>query len=388
MSLIRPIALLISLALLLTAVPGASAGPVLEPPSEQPERISFRGGGATAAVISRTAEHTYVIPTEVLSEVAKGRLDRSLFDVKGLIEQGYDDARRKTLPVIVQYDGSPATARTRAKNDAFAGTTKSGLLTSIGARAAQVTKGPAFWRSISDPAPRTKSQLVEPQIRTIRLDRRMKAALDQSVAQIGAPASWLRGFTGQGVKVAVLDTGIDKTHPDLEGRVVAEANFSGSPDTLDRVGHGTHVASTIAGTGAASQGKYRGVAPNAALLNRKVLDDEGSGTDSSIIAGMEWAAAQGAKVVNVSLGGEPTDGTDPVAQAVNTLSRQTGALFVVAAGNCFDTTPGQIDSPASADAALAVANLTWSGCVVSPLPGFLRRLCQRDVAGRRRSAGL
>lgn len=78
---------------------------------------------------------------------------------------------------------------------------------------------------------------------------------------------------------------------------------------------------------------------------------------------MEWATAQGAKVVNVSLGGEPTDGIDPVAQAVNTLSRQTGALFVVAAGNCFDTTPGQIASPASADAALAVANLTRDGGV-------------------------
>ncbi|MFI7061950.1 S8 family serine peptidase [Kribbella sp. NPDC050124] len=389
MRLIRPIALLTGLALLLPASPGAGAGPVLEPLEQptrststatvtlitgdrvevesspgQPERVSFRGGGGTtAAVISRTAEHTYVIPTDVMSEVAMGRLDRALFDVKGLIRQGYDDAHRETLPVIVQYAGAPAAARTQAKTDSFAGTTKSRLLSSIGARAAHVSKGPAFWRSISAPAPGTKSQLVEPQIRTIRLDRRMKAALDQNVAQIGAPASWQRGFTGKGVKVAVLDTGIDKTHPDLQGRVGAEGNFSDSPDTVDRVGHGTHVASTIAGTGAASQGKYRGVAPDTTLLNGKVLDDEGFGTESGLIAGMEWAIAQGAKVVNLSLGGDPTDGTDAVAQAVNTLSRQTGALFVAAAGNCFDTTPGQVGSPASADAALAVANLTRDGGV-------------------------
>ncbi|NEA31252.1 S8 family serine peptidase [Streptomyces sp. SID13031] len=400
MHLIRPVALLASLALLLTAPPGAGAEPVREsrkqptrPPGTamvtlitgdrvevestpgQPERVSFRGGGAaTAAVISRTAEHTYVIPTEVLSEVAKGRLDRALFDVKGLIQQGYDDAHRKTLPVIVQYAGSPATARTQAKKDTFSGTTKSRLLTSIGARATQVIKGSAFWGSISDPVPRTKSHRVEPQIRTIRLDRRIKAALDQSVTQIGAPASWQRGYTGKGIKVAVLDTGIDKTHPDLEGRVGAQANFSDSPDTLDRVGHGTHVAGTIAGTGTASQGKYRGVAPDTTLLNGKVLDDDGYGTDSSIITGMEWATTQGAKVVNLSLGGEPTDGTDPVAQAVNTLSRQTGALFVVAAGNCFDKTPGQIASPASAEAALAVGNLTRDGGInETSCPGPRRR---------------
>ena len=181
--------------------------------------------------------------------------------------------------------------------------------------------------------------------------------------QIGAPAAWQRGYTGKGVKVAVLDTGIDKTHPDLRDRVAAEANFSDSTDAVDRDGHGTHVASTIAGSGAASEGKYRGVAPDATLLNAKVLDDGGFGSDSGIIAGMEWATAQGAKVLNLSLGGWPSDGTDPLSQAVDALTRQTGALFVVAAGNCFSSDPGQISAPGAADLALTVGSLERDGAV-------------------------
>ncbi|MFD0539314.1 S8 family serine peptidase [Actinomadura luteofluorescens] len=128
--------------------------------------------------------------------------------------------------------------------------------------------------------------------------------------QVGAPQAWSAGYTGEGAKVAVLDTGVDAGHPDLQGRIAETRNFSESADAADRVGHGTHVASTVAGTGAASRGERRGVAPRADLLIGKVLDDEGSGTDSSVIAGMEWAAPR-ADVVNMSLGGAPTDGTDP-----------------------------------------------------------------------------
>jgi subtilisin family serine protease len=82
---------------------------------------------------------------------------------------------------------------------------------------------------------------------------------DESDAQIGAPAAWSGGYDGTGVKVAILDTGIDTTHPDLVGKVVASQDFV--PDDAgitDHFGHGTHVASIIAGSGAASGGKYKG----------------------------------------------------------------------------------------------------------------------------------
>ena len=187
------------------------------------------------------------------------------------------------------------------------------------------------------------------------LDRRFRATdLDPNLTQIGAPAAWSAGLTGEGVKVAVLDTGIDTTHPDLRGgKVVAEANFSEADSTTDHYGHGTHVASIVAGTGSRSGGDRKGVAFEASLLNGKVLDDFGFGSESGIIAGMEWAARQRARVVNMSLGGWPTDGSDPMSQAVTRLTSRYRTLFVVAAGN---SGPGDqtVEAPGVATAALTV----------------------------------
>jgi subtilisin family serine protease len=120
------------------------------------------------------------------------------------------------------------------------------------------------------------------------LDGQRKLSLDVSVPQIGAPAAWKAGLDGAGVTVAVLDSGIDATHPDLKDQISQARNFTTVPDTDDTVGHGTHVASTIAGTGAASGGRYRGVAPGAKLLVGKVCTDVCE--DSDILAGMAWAA--------------------------------------------------------------------------------------------------
>ena len=112
------------------------------------------------------------------------------------------------------------------------------------------------------------------------------------------------------------------------------------------------MASTIAGSGAASGGKYRGVAPDATLLDGKVCEDNGC-ADSAILAGMQWAAVEKqAAVVNLSLGGSDTPEVDPLEEAVQTLTAQTGTLFVIAAGN--DGTDGSVGSPGTADAALAV----------------------------------
>ncbi|WP_055701308.1 S8 family serine peptidase, partial [Streptomyces silaceus] len=156
-------------------------------------------------------------------------------------------------------------------------------------------------------------------------------------------------------KVAVLDTGVDAGHPDLKGRVTESKSFIAGEEVADRNGHGTHVASTVGGSGAASDGnKEKGVAPGASLAVGKVLSDEGFGSESEIIAGMEWAAKDiDAKIVSMSLGSqEASDGTDPMAAAVNSLSKETGALFVVAAGNT--GAPSSIGSPGAADSALTI----------------------------------
>ena len=282
-----------------------------------------------------TAEGLRVVPADAVPMLADGRLDADLFDVERLVAQGYGDATTPTLPLIVQSAG---TARAL-------GATSGVALPSIGATAVRADKKTlgAFW------AGRTRRTAGATKI---WLDGQVKATLDRSTAQIGAPTAWQAGLDGRGVKVAVLDTGADPTHPDLAGKVALARDFSGSPDTVDHFGHGTHVAATVAGTGAASGGSRKGVAPGAQLLIGKVLDDTGSGYESSIIEGTQWATAEGAKVVNMSLGGGPTDGTDPMAAAVDELSAATGALFVVAAGN--DGADYTVGTPGSAPSALTV----------------------------------
>lgn len=332
-------------------------------PPGKPEAVSFEPGPdsrSDSAVITRTGGHTFVIPSAAAADVSSGRLDRTLFDVTTLLAEHRDDARTATMPVIIRYAGDGAASLGRARQAKVPGATKTKVLTSLGARAASVRKTSTkeFWSSLTaGPAAR-----VAGTVERVSLDRRVKVSVDQSVPQIGAPAAWQRGLTGKGVKVAVLDTGLDPTHPDLAGRIGGSANFSEATDAVDHNGHGTHVASTVAGNGSASGGKYKGVAPEATLLNGKVLDDDGSGSYSGIIAGMEWATSQGAAVVNLSLGSdEPSDGNDELSQAVNRLSEGTGTLFVVAAGNCYDLKPGSIGSPAAADAAVAVGNLLRDG---------------------------
>ncbi|WP_461012903.1 S8 family serine peptidase [Streptosporangium sandarakinum] len=160
-------------------------------------------------------------------------------------------------------------------------------------------------------------------------------------------------MTGAGVTVAVLDSGYDATHPDLKDVVTRSRNFSDEPDVTDGIGHGTHVASIVAGAGE----RYRGVAPGAKIALGKVGGEYAS--ESAILAGMEWAAAEvEAKIINMSIGGPDTPGIDPLEHAVNTLSARTGALFVIAAGN--DGAPGSVSSPGSADAALTVGAVDGS----------------------------
>ncbi|MEV4821232.1 S8 family serine peptidase [Micromonospora sp. NPDC049274] len=301
-------------------------------------------------LVQRQHGRLSVTPTDALPLLRSGRVDRRLFDVTGLVEARYDDAHRDTLPLLVSYGSTGTTWRTPA---ALPGTRVTRDLPAIRGAALSTGKSSlgAVWATVTT-APAGARVDAAGGVERIWLDGRRRVTLDHSVPQIGAPAAWAAGFTGKGVSVAVLDTGVDATHPDLAGKVAEARNFSEAPDARDTVGHGTHVASTIAGTGAASGGKYRGVAPDATLLDGKVCEDQGC-SDSAILAGMQWAAVEkNAAVVNMSLSGWDTPEVDPLEEAVQTLTAQTGTLFVLAAGN--DGADGSVGSPASADAALAV----------------------------------
>lgn len=296
----------------------------------------------------------YVFPSDAAALIPQ-TLDRELFNVTKLASYDADEG----VPSIVQRAAS-ASARTLTT---VPGIEVTATLSSIDAVAATV--GADWWSSITDqttsPTARSlTSATALASVQKVWLDEEVEVELDESVAQIGASHAWEAGLDGNGVTVAVLDTGIDLDHPDMAGQVSAHKSFvPGVSSVHDGHGHGTHVASTIAGSGAVSDGLYAGVAPGADLIVGKVLNDFGSGAMSQIIDGMEWAAAEGADIVNLSLGCGPrqgcldNDGTDPASQAVNRLTATTDTLFVIAAGN---DGPGEqtLGTPGVADAALTV----------------------------------
>ncbi|AWS41732.1 S8 family serine peptidase [Streptosporangium sp. 'caverna'] len=288
-------------------------------------------------------KHQYVMPSDAIALLRADRLDRRLFDVEELLAGDYD--RLPDLPLIV------------SDSSATRGLTAGRRLAAVDGFAA---KTPTADLAKNWPALRTSLTTGK-----VWLDGQRALSLDVSVPRTGAPVAWAEGLDGTGTTVAVLDSGIDDTHPDLVGKVAGRKNFvTGYEGDNDLNGHGTHVASTVAGSGAASGGRNRGVAPGATLLDGKVCFNyfgQGACPESSILEGMQWAAASGAKVINMSLGAPDSPGVDPLEQAVNDLTAEYGALFVIAAGN--DGVPQSIGSPASADAALAVGAVTKTGVV-------------------------
>ncbi|HWD81728.1 MAG TPA: S8 family peptidase [Kribbella sp.] len=287
-----------------------------------------------------------LVPADAYALLSAGRLDKRLFNLTELAAQGYDDASSSQLPLLIS--GSTTLRSTAA--------TLRRTLPSVGSTAVSVQKADAksFWDGISGPTTFKTSQVTK-----IWLDGRTHTTDEQSAQQIGAPAAWKQGYDGHGVKVAVLDTGYDAGHPDLAKQVVASQSFVPDEAVQDLHGHGTHTASIVAGLGTASDGKRKGVAPGAELLIGKVLDNSGGGYDSEAIAGMEWAVQQGAKVVSMSLGGWPSDGTDPMSAAVDRLSKSSGTLFVIAAGN--SGAEETVGAPGAAAEALTVGAVDRDG---------------------------
>ncbi|AWB94020.1 peptidase S8 [Aeromicrobium chenweiae] len=355
------------------------AGTHQQPMASTPQRVTLltgdvvtvtdAGGGRRAATVVPAPgreEVTFqtlevdgdlqVYPSDAVPYLSSGVLDKELFDVTTLLEDGYAD--RDELPLIVSWNPG-----IRSANRSVEGTELTRTLPSLDGAAldADTEALDTVWKALtpgSSAVARTPGAgatgRLSGGIAHVWLDGRAEAVLDRSVAQIGAPDAWKAGYRGKGVEVAVLDTGVDASHPDLVGQVKAAKDFTDSESgTADRFGHGTHVAATIASTGAGADGKYRGVAPETTLLVGKVLGDDGSGYDSGIIAGMQWAADEGAAVVNMSLGGGPSDGTDPLSLALDQISSESGTLFVVAAGN--DGGDEDVSTPSTAPSALSVA---------------------------------
>ncbi|AZR72923.1 hypothetical protein BBF96_05670 [Anoxybacter fermentans] len=191
-----------------------------------------------------------------------------------------------------------------------------------------------------------------PNVKFISSDYVVEVALNYGAPTIKAPDAWAAGYTGKGVTVAVIDTGIDPNHPALAGRIVGWYDaVNGQPTPYDDHGHGTHCAGIVG----SNDSFYRGVAPEVSFFGVKVLDSSGSGTTSDIIAGIDWAVQNGADVISMSLGGRAyTDpDSDPLCLAVRN-AWNSGVVVVVAAGNS-GPAPRSIETPGIEPSIITVA---------------------------------
>jgi serine protease AprX len=240
------------------------------------------------------------------------------------------------VKVIVQYRQNPKAADlARAQN-------LGGRL----ARHLELVNGAAF----SIPASALAALASDPQVQSISIDHPINVMDDTTDDAVGVDSAWSAGYTGSGVTVAVIDSGINDSHPDLwnsahtASRVLYHQDFTGTATSnssgakYDLYGHGTHVAGIIAGNGSLSGGQYEGVAPQASLVDLRALDLNGAGTDSTVIAAIQEAISlqktYNIRVINLSLGRgiAVSYAQDPLCQAVESAWK-SGIVVVVAAGN-------------------------------------------------------
>lgn len=204
-------------------------------------------------------------------------------------------------------------------------------------------------------------------VKKIWYDHEVRALLDIATPTVQANKLWKKNITGQGVVVAVLDTGIYE-HPDLEGRIIAFKDIINNKDTpYDDSGHGTHVAGNIASSGKMSDYSYRAPAPEVNLVGVKVLDKKGAGSISTVLAGIQWCIRNkekyNIKIMNLSLGTEARNpcSSDLMCRAVE-IAWKNGIVVCAAAGN---TGPEAktIDSPGINPTIITVGAINDMGTV-------------------------
>ncbi len=195
-------------------------------------------------------------------------------------------------------------------------------------------------------------------------DSPVYAQLDVATPASGGLIPYQAGITGKGIVIAVLDTGIDP-HQDLTepaNRILAWKDFINQENSpYDDNGHGTHVAGIIAGNGRYSNGKYRGIAPEALLVGVKILDEEGSGRLSDVISAIEWCidslSALNIRAINLSIGSEVQESyrSDPLCRVTST-AWEKGIIVCAAAGNS-GPKPKSINTPGINPVVITVGNL-------------------------------
>src|SRR5882762_4690756 len=278
-------------------------------------------------------------PTVARSDAGDGAGRRSRISSELAAFATQKSSANQRIEVIVQFRQSPTTAHYQRMRS----------LGGVHRRALGLVRGGLF----NLPLSAIRALANDPDVLYVSPNRPVKmTASDQYEATVGGDAAQRYGWDGTGFSVAVIDSGISD-HPDLHdpatgaSRVVYSQSFVPGLDANDQYGHGTHVAGIIAGNGQASGGNGKngnsatsifGVAPNVNLVNLRVLDANGAGTDAQVIAAIEQAMAlkdtYNIRVINLSLGRNVFESytQDPLCQAVEAAWR-AGLVVVVAAGN-------------------------------------------------------
>ncbi|MCC8249579.1 S8 family serine peptidase [Saccharothrix luteola] len=220
------------------------------------------------------------------------------------------------------------------------------------------------------------------------VDQAAAPAVDESVFTWGLQAvgANISSATGKGVRVAVLDTGFTVAHPDFAGRTVLTQSFITGETVDDAHGHGTHCIGSAAGPRkAATGGPGYGVAYEAEIYAGKVLSNQGSGTDSGILAGIEWAIANGCAVVSMSLGASVRPGTphSQIFEQAATRALAKGTLIIAAAGN-ESNRPGKVapvGHPANCPSILSVGAVDVQRAIAFFSCGTVDTVGQVDIVG-------
>lgn len=206
---------------------------------------------------------------------------------------------------------------------------------------------------------------------------------DQATWGLQATGVLASGMSGKGIRVAVLDTGLDLTHPDFAGRSITPESFIAGVSAQDGHGHGTHCIGTSCGPRSPAGSRRYGIAYEAEIYAGKVLSDQGSGSDSGILAGINWAVANDCQIISMSLGADVPNPHPPYTLAGQRALRR-GTLIIAAAGNNASRPgdPGFVGAPANSPDIMAVgaldSQLAIAGFSARSLPG---RGGQVDIAG-------
>jgi serine protease AprX len=215
--------------------------------------------------------------------------------------------------------------------------------------------------SLALPRGEVEKLAEEPWVEYVEEDEKVYAFLDQSLPLIGVPQLQDQGLSGEGIKVAIIDSGIDRNHTDFEDRIIATKDFT-LEGFKDLNGHGTHISGIISGSGKSSDGRFKGIAPQAQIISAKVLKGDGSGRMSDVMAAIEWAVELGVQVINLSLGTPgSSDGNDALSKLCDKAVEQ-GTVVCVAAGN-YGPERRTIGSPGAARRVITVGAVTKTDLV-------------------------